>query len=200
MSLSPNYQNSNPEDLIRYQFKIVLLGDGGAGKTCLTNRFCYNLFENTKLTIGLSFNSYSMPAEENGSRFRIGLSIWDFGGQERFRPLLPQFINGANGAIFVHDLLALHSLLNLEKEWFPLLRDNAGNVPSILVGTKADLLNNMEEIDDQLIEEHKKSLDVKESYITSSKTGLNIKNIFEDLVKEILKSPPYSLRNIKIIQ
>lgn len=199
MSVNPSYMPSDDEELIRYQFKIVLLGDGGAGKTCLTNRFCYNLFENTKLTIGLSFNSYSMPAEENGQKFQIGLSIWDFGGQERFRPLLPQFISGANGALYVHDLLALHSLINLEKEWYPLLHDNAGDVPTMLVGTKADLLNDFNALDKEIIEEHKQILGVKKSYITSSKTGLNIRKIFKDLVEEILKSPPYSIRNIKLL-
>lgn len=199
MSLNPNPPTSEDDGLIRYQFKIVLLGDGGAGKTCLTNRFCYNLFENTKLTIGLSFNSYSMLAEEKGEKFQIGLSIWDFGGQERFRPLLPQFISGANGALYVHDLLALHSLINLEKEWYPLLHDNAGDVPTMLVGTKVDLLNDVNSIDKDLIEEHRKSLGAKKSYITSSKTGLNIRKIFKDLVEEILKYPPYSLRNIKLL-
>ena len=184
---------------IRYQFKIVLLGDGGAGKTCLTNRFCYNLFENTKLTIGLSFNSYSMPAEEAGKRFKIGLSIWDFGGQPRFRPLLPQFINGANAALYVHDLLVFRSLLDLEADWYPLLHENAGNVPTFLVGTKEDLLDDHDSLDMSVIDEYQKKLDAKKSFITSSKTGLNIEKIFKDLVREILKQPPYSLRDIQLL-
>ena len=140
-----------------------------------------------------------MPAEEAGKKFRIGLSIWDFGGQERFRPLLPQFINGANGALYVHDLLALHSLINLEKDWYPLLHDNAGDVPTLLIGTKADLINDEYQIDEEILEEHRKVLEARKSYKTSSKTGLNIENIFKDLVGEILKSPPYSIRDIKLL-
>ncbi len=196
---SQNNDNLYDVDAIRYQFKIVLLGDGGAGKTCLTNRFCYNLFENTKLTIGLSFNSYSMEAQEDGVKFRIGLSIWDFGGQERFRPLLPQFISGANAALYVHDLLALHSLINLKKDWHPLLLKNAGDVPTFLVGTKADLLEDKNSIDKDLIDENKQILGASHAYFTSSKTGLNISKIFKDLVGEILKNPPYSKRKIELI-
>jgi small GTP-binding protein len=194
-----NRLNLNETEPIRYQFKIVLLGDGGAGKTCLTNRFCYNLFENTKLTIGLSFNSYSLPAEEAGKRFKIGLSIWDFGGQPRFRPLLPQFINGANAALYVHDLLVFHSLLDLKTDWYPLLHENAGKVPTFLVGTKEDLLDDKNSLDMSVIEEYQQKLEAKKSYITSAKTGLNIEKIFKDLVREILKQPPYSLRDIILL-
>jgi len=73
---NPSYNIEDSEEDIRYQFKIVLLGDGGCGKTALTNRFCFNEFDSdTKLTIGLSFNSFSIPAIEDGTKIRIGLSI-----------------------------------------------------------------------------------------------------------------------------
>jgi len=120
------YSIDDSEENIKYQFKIVLLGDGGTGKTALTNRFCFNEFDlDTKLTIGLSFNSFSIPAKEEGLNIRIGLSIWDFGGQERFLPLLPQFITGANGALIVHDLTRFVTLQNLKRDWNPLLVSNA---------------------------------------------------------------------------
>lgn len=183
---------------IRYQFKIILLGDGGVGKTCLTNRFCYSEFVDTKLTIGLSFNSYSIIAEEAGEQFRIGLSIWDFGGQERFRPLLPQFISGANAALWVYDMNAFHSLVNLEKNWLPLLRANSDHIPTLLVGTKADVVSKDGRFDAETVLEIQKKLDAKQSYETSSKTGLNTTLIFKDLIREILKRPPYVKRNIII--
>ncbi|MHA1583620.1 MAG: Rab family GTPase [Promethearchaeota archaeon] len=187
-------------DDIKYQFKIIMLGDGGSGKTCLTNRYCFNIFEDTKLTIGLSFNSYTVLAEEeNGTQFKIGLSIWDFGGQIRFRPLLPQFINGASGALFVYDGLAVHSLLNLEKEWYPLVRDNTRDIPSLLVGTKNDLIENKNPIDPEVIEQCRKDLNSKKAYTTSSKTGLNVRNIFNDLIVEILRESPLNITKIRFL-
>ena len=194
-----NISETDDPDSIRYQFKIVLLGDGGTGKTCLVNRYCFNEFLDTKLTIGLSFNSYSIPAEENGKSFRIGLSIWDFGGQERFRPLLPQFISGCNGALYVFDLKAFHSLENLKKDWHPLLNANAKDVPSLLVGTKADIVDETYPvISSDTIQEYQKELGALGHLETSSKTGLNINEIFKEVVREILKVSPYAKRDIII--
>jgi len=199
---NPNssYNIEDSEEDIRYQFKIVLLGDGGSGKTALTNRFCFNEFDNdTKLTIGLSFNSFTIPAKEDGVKIRIGLSIWDFGGQERFTPLLPQFITGANAALIVHDLTRFVTLENLERDWNPLLVSNAGDVPKIMVGTKADLISKYSKIDPKVREDYQKILGVKAYYDTSSKTGFNVNVIFKELVKLILEIPPYDKKNVEVI-
>ncbi len=76
---------SKDSDQIRLQYKIVLLGDGGVGKTALIRRYCFNDFSvDTQMTIGLSFHSITLQAKQNDELFRIGLSIWDFGGQEQF--------------------------------------------------------------------------------------------------------------------
>ena len=195
-----SYKIEDSEEDIRYQFKIVLLGDGGSGKTALTNRFCFNEFDSdTKLTIGLSFNSFSIPAIENGTKIRIGLSIWDFGGQERFTPLLPQFITGANAALIVHDLTRFVTLENLKRHWNSLLVSNAGDVPKIMVGTKSDLVDPEYSLDPKVREEYRINLGVKTYYNTSSKTGLNVDLIFKELVKQILEIPPYDKKNVEVI-
>lgn len=195
-----SYDIEDTEEDIKYQFKIVLLGDGGCGKTALTNRFCFNEFDSdTKLTIGLSFNSFSIPAIENGTKIRIGLSIWDFGGQERFTPLLPQFITGANAALIVHDLTRFVTLENLKRHWNSLLVSNAGDVPKIMVGTKCDLVDPEYSLDPKVREDYRKDLGVKAYYDTSSKTGLNVDLIFKELVKHILEIPPYDKKNVEVL-
>ena len=203
--MSPADQNSSyniedTEEDIKYQFKIVLLGDGGCGKTALTNRFCFNEFDSdTKLTIGLSFNSFTIPAKEDGGKIRIGLSIWDFGGQERFTPLLPQFITGANAALMVHDLTRFVTLENLKRDWNPLLTSNAGDVPKIMVGTKLDLIDPKFQIDPKIHEDYKDILGGKAYVNTSSKTGFNVDLIFKELVKFIFQIPPYDKKNVEVI-
>ena len=93
----------------------------------------------TQETIGLRFHSMTIPAIQNGNTFVIGLSVWDFGGQEQFRSILPQFITGANAALLAFDLTRLQSLENLNA-WDQLLQENAGDVPRDLIGTKSDLI------------------------------------------------------------
>ena len=86
----------------------------------------------------------------------------------------------------------IQSLKNLKSEWYPLLHQNAGDVPAILVGTKKDLIDNDASLDFGILNEYRSLLGAKKSYMTSSKTGLNIETIFKELVREILKTPPYS--------
>ncbi|RLI61839.1 MAG: hypothetical protein DRO88_12560 [Promethearchaeia archaeon] len=186
-------------DNIRYQFKIILVGDGGVGKTCLTNRFCYSEFLDTKLTIGLSFNNYSLPAKEKGEKIGVGLSIWDFGGQERFRPLLSQFILGANGVIYVYDMTAFHSLVHLVETWLPLVQANTELIPSILVGAKYDIVNPDLKFDDGVVDEVRCKIGAVKAFETSAKTGYNTEIIFKAIVQLILDEPPYNKRGIQLL-
>ena len=187
---------------MQFCFKIILLGDGGVGKTCIVNRLCFNEFSlDTKLTIGVAFNTYTLNAKKNGRDIQIGLSIWDFGGQQQFRPLLPRFINGAIGAIYVFDLTAFHSLDNLLKFWKPLLQENSSNLATIMVGTKKDLCDEMNTrpIPNHTLQDYIQKLGITQYYEASSKTGENIANVFQELVAQIIKLPPYDRYKIEIV-
>lgn len=62
--------------------KVVILGDGGVGKSCLMNRFVTNVFdENSFHTIGVEF--LNKDIEVDGEKYT--LQIWDTAGQERFK-------------------------------------------------------------------------------------------------------------------
>ena len=102
-----------------YLFKVVVVGEGGVGKTTFINRFTTNKFnEDTKITIGASF--YSFAANVNGGDTSVKLQVWDFGGEKRFRFILPSYCQGAHGVIFAFDLTRATTLWNLN-EWFNLV-------------------------------------------------------------------------------
>ncbi|MEJ2279126.1 MAG: GTP-binding protein, partial [Candidatus Lokiarchaeota archaeon] len=129
---------------IAYTYKLVLLGSGGAGKTCFFNRYCFNSFSmNTELTIGLNFHStyLNIRVKSDSKTYKrkyVANSIFDFGGQNRFRPLIPKFIEGASGAFLVFDSVSYNSFNSLEY-WYDLLVKNVGkSIPIILIGSKAD--------------------------------------------------------------
>jgi small GTP-binding protein len=89
-----------------YMFKVIVVGEGGVGKTTLINRFATNKFsEDTKITIGASF--YAFENDVNGSDAPVKLQVWDFGGEKRFRFILPSYCQGAHGVIFAFDLISL---------------------------------------------------------------------------------------------
>lgn len=121
-------------------FKICIFGDGGVGKTSLTKKFVTGLFDpDLKFTIGLDFYVKNLEINEK----LISLQIWDFAGESRFRFLLPDYVKGASGAIFMYDITRFSSLKNME-DW--LLVFNQGliktekRIPFIMVGGKADLI------------------------------------------------------------
>ena len=104
-----------------YTYKIVIVGAGGVGKTCLFNRVCFNSFNlNTIMTIGINFHSthlklkFEDQEEDEEEDYYVVDSIFDFGGQERFKAMIPQFLEGASGALLVFDSLSYPSFEQLE--------------------------------------------------------------------------------------
>jgi internalin A len=62
--------------------KLLLVGNGDVGKTCLAYRLINDTFlEDAKKTEGINISRWSFPAPEL-EHSEIKLNIWDFGGQE----------------------------------------------------------------------------------------------------------------------
>ena len=64
------------------EYKVILVGDGTAGKTCLVNRLIKNKFIEEDSTHGIKVRQYK--DEEDLYSFRYTLNIWDFGGQDLY--------------------------------------------------------------------------------------------------------------------
>nr|CAH7766214.1 unnamed protein product [Callosobruchus chinensis] len=73
--------------------KVVILGDGGVGKSCLMNRFVSNQFdEHSFHTIGVEFLNKDVEIDSE----TYTLQIWDTAGQERFKTLRTPFYRGSD--------------------------------------------------------------------------------------------------------
>jgi small GTP-binding protein len=177
------------EQTYRYIFKLVLIGSGGVGKTCIARRLCFNTFNlNTKLTVGIDFYTHDIPIVINGDKSFVRLSIWDFGGQEHFRSLFKYYINGANGIFVVFDLLQMQSLIRLDWWYDKLTEFNMADRPKMVVGTKLDLVEQDKQyrIDELVIKEFLRKHDEQGLIKTSSKDDFNIQTMFKEMVKKIL--------------
>lgn len=158
-----------------------MLGDASVGKTSLTVRYISgNFVEDLRLTIGVDFYSKTINYKGN----RIKLQIWDFGGEERFRFLLPQYTKGANGAFFLYDITNTVSLSHLP-DWSYIVRESAGNVPIMLIGSKLDLKDYRAVTRDQGINAARR-YNMASFVELSSKTGDNVEKTFEVMAEILL--------------
>jgi len=167
-----------------FQFKIILIGPGGVGKTSLANRFVHNKFSSSyKMTMGVDIMNKKVDLEDNSAI----LNIWDIGGQERFKYLRRNFYRGAEGALLVFDLTRAFTYKNLVKKWYPEMMQflKITEIPFILIGNKYDLLSDVgRSIEAKTPENFAKKND--NIYIeTSAKTGNNVDEAFTTLTEKI---------------
>ncbi len=165
-----------------YTFKVMLVGDASVGKTSLTLRYISGFFlEDLKLTIGVDFYSKTTKFKD----LKVKLQIWDFGGEERFRFLLSQYTKGANGAFFLFDITNSITLDHLP-EWTQIIREHAGDIPIMLIGSKKDL----EEFRAVSTDEGNtacKKYNLSSFVELSSKTGENVEKAFEYMTKMLIE-------------
>lgn len=124
-------------------FKIIVIGDSGVGKTCLTYRFCAGKFpEKTEATIGVDFRERLV--EIDGENIKI--QLWDTAGQERFRKSMVQhYYRNVHAVVFVYDITNSASFHSLPA-WIEECKQHAlgTEVPRILVGNKCDLQDSVQ--------------------------------------------------------
>lgn len=133
--------------------KAVILGDTECGKTSFTQRYTTGNFPDPnylRTTIGASFDTKSVTTE---SGMNVTLSLWDFGGQQRFIDSLKGMIRGAQVGLLFFDVSRLQTLDNLENYWIPAIEENSNlNIKEgdgerfLLIANKVDLIDS-EKID-----------------------------------------------------
>ena len=166
----------------KFILKILTAGEGGVGKTTLLHRYVEGKFSaETKMTIGVEFFLKETEIDEN----QCTLQLWDFGGQERFRFLLESYVLGAKGALLMFDLTRMMSLENLE-QWLNIVRKGNPNLPVLFVGTKLDLVDEIQ-VDDDYANSFLKEFNLLGFLKISSKTGENVAEVFNYLTRTILE-------------
>ncbi|MEJ2249127.1 MAG: GTP-binding protein [Candidatus Lokiarchaeota archaeon] len=164
-------------------FKLLLLGDASVGKTSFTKRYCYNIFNpSERLTIGVDFHVKTMDLKFGEEEKKIKLQIWDIGGEERFRFLLPTYCLGANAAFLLYDITRPSTLDNIP-EWTSIVRQKGGPIPIMLVGAKIDLAPDQRKIPRDYGIQISESNNLSAFAEISSKEGTNVDESFELLTK-----------------
>ncbi len=166
-------------------FKIVFFGDGGVGKTTLINRYLTGVFKSDSvITIGVDFHVKKVDIDGK----RVSLQIWDFAGEDRFRFLMPSYVVGASGGIFMFDITRYTSLKNFN-DWIEIFKmgykgDNH-QMPVLMVGSKLDLEYKRAVSREEAFELAKKN-NLFGYLECSAKDGQNVDDIFEEISRLML--------------
>ncbi len=126
--------------------KIVLLGDGGVGKTSLVRRFVEDSYSDEYIsTIGSKTSKKTIvyPEFYDGDDVRLKLMIVDIYGQKTFSKLHASNYIGSKGALLVFDETRLDTFNNLP-QWKEDLNEVVGDVPYLILGNKHDLIEDFE--------------------------------------------------------
>ena len=98
--------------------KLLIIGDGACGKTCLLDRFEKKEFIDDVYTPTVFHNTSVEMAhpEKPGSTFKM--QLWDTAGQEEFEEARKVCYRGSNVVIVAFDIAVPHSLTSdIEAVW-----------------------------------------------------------------------------------
>lgn len=115
--------------------KIVVVGDGGCGKTCLLIVYAQNRFP--EAYIPTVFENYVTNRQFEGKIIEIAL--WDTAGQEEYDRLRPLSYPESHVILIVFSVDFPVSLGNVQDKWYPEVAHFCEGTPLILVATKTDL-------------------------------------------------------------
>ncbi|XP_038066874.1 ras-like GTP-binding protein RHO [Patiria miniata] len=117
--------------------KLVIVGDGACGKTCLLIVFSKDQFP--EVYVPTVFENYVADIEVDNKC--VELALWDTAGQEDYDRLRPLSYPDTDVILMCFSIDNPDSLENIPEKWTPEVKHFCPNVPVILVGNKKDLRN-----------------------------------------------------------
>lgn len=123
------------EGQTRVEFKLVLIGDGGVGKTTFVKRHLTGEYEKKYIaTVGVEVH----PLTFFTSRGPLCFNVWDTAGQEKLSGLRDGYYIGGQCGIIMFDVTSRVTYKNVPK-WHRDLVRVCENIPIVLVGNKVDI-------------------------------------------------------------
>ncbi|GAA5915335.1 hypothetical protein JCM8208_001701 [Rhodotorula glutinis] len=195
------------------EYKVVMMGGGGVGKSALTVRFIHQIF----------VSAYDPTIEDSYRRnlnvdgITVALEVLDTAGTEQFMSLSSLYVRSGDGFLLVFSLTSLDSVAELHTIWEQIQRiketthgtamggrggmgARAGamgekqeqpKVPIVLVGNKLDLQHERQ-VGREVAVNLSRSWGGVPYYETSARKEINVAAIFEDVVRQMIKADAFA--------
>mmetsp|Transcript_8245 Transcript_8245/g.13472 ORF Transcript_8245/g.13472 Transcript_8245/m.13472 type:complete len:205 (+) Transcript_8245:79-693(+) len=122
--------------------KLIIVGDGVVGKTCLMISYISNEFPSQYIpTIFENKTVEKTVTLRGGKESEISLDLWDTAGQDQYDRLRILAYPNTNIILLCFSTVDIDSLTNIETKWYPEINHHIPSALIMLVGTKCDLKN-----------------------------------------------------------
>ena len=158
-------------------FKLILVGDGGTGKTTFVKRHLTGEFEKRYIaTVGVDVH----PLTFMTNRGKICFNCWDTAGQEKFGGLRDGYYIQGHCAIIMFDVTSRNTYKNVAN-WHRDIVRVCDDIPIVLVGNKVDCPDR--QVKAKMITYHRKK--GLQYYDISAKSNYNFEKPFLWLSKRL---------------
>ena len=176
--------------------KVVTVGDGAVGKTCMLWAYAFDRFPEEYIpTVFDNYNANVMYGNQT-----ITLGLWDTAGQDDYDRLRPLSYPDTDVFILCYSVVNPSSFDNVRTKWYPEVKHYCPDVPIVIAGTKSDVRQ-----DDELVRRLKdkmqepvttekgaklsEELGASAFVEVSAKTQQNLKNLFNECIRAVLDPP-----------
>jgi DnaJ family protein C protein 27 len=163
--------------------KIISMGSGGCGKSCLIKRYCEDRFVSKYIaTIGVDYGV--KPVKIDGNDVRV--NFWDLSGHQEFFEIRNEFYKDAQGCVLVYDVNARESFEECDA-WLAECSKFGANpreMPIVLCGNKSDKGKR------QISEDEGRGFAASRGlyyFDTSAANGQNVVDMFDHLFQLVYK-------------
>jgi Ras-related C3 botulinum toxin substrate 1 len=173
--------------------KLVIVGDGTVGKTCMLMSFTSNTFPEEY--VPTVFDNYTSNIVVDN--VKVSLGLWDTAGQEDYDRLRPLSYPQTDVFVLCFSVISPTSYTNITNKWMPEIRHHCPDTPVILCGTKIDLREDRDFVN-QLQKQNLQSIKREQGqrlckkirafkYVEcSALTQKGLKQVFDDAVRSVL--------------